>query len=75
MNFEENDFLESGRDWREEEDWLRLPAGRGGGGTGVGVDGMDSAISGPEDSSYWPSSWISFGSGTTGRGANLIFLD
>lgn len=78
MNFEENDFLDVGMDWREEEevDGLRLTTGgRGGGGTGVGEDGMHSAISGPRNSSYWPSSWTQSGSGTTGRGANLIFLD
>ena len=58
INFEENDFLDMGRDWREEEevDGLRLTTGgRGGGGTEVGVDGMDSVISGPRKSSSWPS--------------------
>jgi hypothetical protein len=78
MNFEEKDFLDMGRDWRDEEevDGLRLTtAGRGGGGMGVGVDGMESAVSGQRKSSYWASSWIHSGSGTMGRGANLIFLD
>jgi len=59
INLEENDFLDMGRDWREEEevDGLRLTTGgRGGGGTGVGVDGMGSVISGQRNSSYWPSS-------------------
>ena len=59
MNFEEKDFLDMGSDWREEEevDGLRLTTGgRGGGGTGIGVDGMDCVISGPGNSSYRPSS-------------------
>ena len=59
INLEENDFLDIGRDWREEEevDGLRLTTGgRGGGGMEVGVDGMGSVISGPRKSSYWPSS-------------------
>jgi hypothetical protein len=54
INLEENDFLDMGRDWREEEevDGLRLTTGgRGGGGTGVGVDGIDSVVSGQRNSS------------------------
>ena len=74
-NFEENDFLGAGRDWMEEVDGLRpMTRGRGGGGTELGVDGMDSSISGPRESSYSPSSKAPSGSGTTGSGANLIFL-
>ena len=75
----ENEFLGRGRDWREDVedvDGLKpMTGGRGGGGTEVGVDGMDSMISGPGDSSRWVSSSRPSGSGTTGRGANLIFRD
>ena len=78
MNFEEKDFFDVGRDWRdvEEVDGLRLTtAGRGGGGIWPGVHGMESVDSRQRDSSYWPSSRMQSGSGTMGSGANLIFLD
>lgn len=79
INLEENDLLDMGRDcWEDEEevDGLRLTTGgRGGGGTGMGVGGKDSVGSKPRDSSRWISSSKASGSGTTGRGANLIFLD
>jgi len=56
MNFEEKDFFDMGRDcWEDEEevDGLRLmTGGRGGGGTAVGVDGIDSTVSRPRGSSY-----------------------
>ena len=78
MNLE-NDFLGRGRDWREDVedvDGLRLMTeGTGGGGMEVGVDEVGSRKSGPGDSSRWTSSWMQSGSGTTGRGANRIFLD
>ena len=59
-NFEEKDFLDIGRDcWEEEEevDGLRLmTGGSGGGGTVVGVVGIESADPSPSISSSWSSS-------------------
>lgn len=78
MNFEEKDLFEVGRDcWEDEEevDGFRLTTGgRGGGGTGVGVLKIESVDRRPGISSSRPPSWGSAGSGTTGNGANLIFL-
>ena len=60
INFEENDFLDMGRDcWEDEEevDGLRLmTGGTGGGGMGVGATMIGSVASGPKDSSHRPSS-------------------